>query len=102
MPRRFQNHHPLIGWILPSAGRPDQRARGAYALRDSPGISNDLLAGRGDRLAACALARVCVIFIKHEQHLASDVIKYRNDFGTEYETFCKTFSEVRRLPWRAA
>lgn len=30
------------------------------------------------------------------QHLASDVIKYKNDFGTEYEMFCKTFSDVEK------
>jgi hypothetical protein len=30
------------------------------------------------------------------QHLASDVIKYKNDFGTEYEMFCKTFADIEK------
>jgi hypothetical protein len=28
--------------------------------------------------------------------MASDVIKYRNDFGTEYEMFCKSFIDVQK------
>jgi len=30
------------------------------------------------------------------QHLASDNVKYRNDFGTEYEIFCKNFHDGQR------
>jgi hypothetical protein len=41
-------------------------------------------------------APVALIHCGTHQHLASDVVKYRNDFGTEYETFCKTFSDVMK------
>jgi len=39
-------------------------------------------------------APVALLHCGTHQHLASDVIKYRNDYGTEYEVFGKSFTEV--------
>jgi len=41
-------------------------------------------------------APIALVHCGTHQHLASDVIKYKNDFGTEYEMFCKTFSDVEK------
>lgn len=41
-------------------------------------------------------APIALVHCATHQHLASDVIKYKNDFGTEYEMFCKTFSDIEK------
>ena len=41
-------------------------------------------------------APIALVHCGTHQHLASDVIKYKNDFGTEYEMFCKTFSDIEK------
>lgn len=41
-------------------------------------------------------APVALVHCSTHAHLASDVIKYRNDFGTEYEMFCKTFIDIQK------
>jgi hypothetical protein len=41
-------------------------------------------------------APVSLMHCATHSHMASDVIKYRNDFGTEYEMFCKSFIDVQK------
>jgi len=41
-------------------------------------------------------APVALVHCATFQHLASDAVKYRNDFGTEYEAFCKSFNEIQK------
>jgi len=41
-------------------------------------------------------APIALLHCGTRQHLASDVIKYKNDFGTEYEMFCKTFADIEK------
>ena len=41
-------------------------------------------------------APIALVHCATNQHLASDVVKYRNDFGTEYEMFCKTYNDVQK------
>jgi hypothetical protein len=41
-------------------------------------------------------APIALVHCATHQHLASDVIKYKNDFGTEYEMFCKTFADIEK------
>uniref|UniRef100_A0A7S0ERT5 Uncharacterized protein n=2 Tax=Hanusia phi TaxID=3032 RepID=A0A7S0ERT5_9CRYP len=41
-------------------------------------------------------APLAILHCATHQHLASNVVKYRNDFGTEYEMFCKTFNDIMK------